>query len=92
MKVVLDTNILVSATINPHEDPAKVLDAWHENRYDLLLSPLILEEIADVIKRPHIRTHLLNLKEYRTIRIVSAADFLKTVESEENRRGLQKAA
>lgn len=55
MRVVLDANVLISATLIPDGIPAKVLDAWRDQRYELLLSPPILEEVADVIRRPRIR-------------------------------------
>jgi putative PIN family toxin of toxin-antitoxin system len=55
MRAVLDTNVLISATLTPYGNPAKVLDAWRAERFDLLLSPPILEEVAEVIRRPHIR-------------------------------------
>jgi hypothetical protein len=55
MRVVLDANVLISATLIPDGTPANVLDAWHDQRYELLLSPPILEEVADVIRRPRIR-------------------------------------
>lgn len=55
MRAILDTNIFISAVINPHGTPAKILDAWRNNQYDLLLSQPMLSEIADVITRPRIR-------------------------------------
>jgi putative PIN family toxin of toxin-antitoxin system len=56
MRVVIDTNVFISAAINPHGAPAKVLDAWRDHQYELIISPSILEEILKVIKRPSIRS------------------------------------
>jgi hypothetical protein len=56
MRVVLDTNVLISAAINPHGAPAQVLDAWRERHYELVVSPSILKEVLAVIKRPTIRS------------------------------------
>ena len=56
MRVVIDTNIFVSAAINPRGALAQVLDAWRDHQYELLISPSILEEVLEVIKRPSIRS------------------------------------
>lgn len=56
MRVVMDTNVFVSAAINPHGAPAQVLDAWRDHQYELVISPSILEEVLEVIKRPSIRS------------------------------------
>lgn len=56
MRVVIDTNVYISAAINPHGIPARVLDAWRDRQFELLISPAILKEIVEVIKRPPIRS------------------------------------
>jgi len=38
MRVVLDTNILLSALINRHGTPAQLIAGWRERRYDLITS------------------------------------------------------
>lgn len=55
MRVVIDTNVFISAAINPHGAPAKVFDAWRDRQYELLISPSILEEVFEVIRRPSLR-------------------------------------
>ena len=47
MKVVLDTNVLMSA-ISFGGAPAKVLDAWRDGVYGLVVSPAIEKEYARV--------------------------------------------
>ena len=42
MRVVLDANVFVSAVLGI---PAKILTAWHAERFHLVISPAILEEI-----------------------------------------------
>lgn len=56
MRVVIDTNVFISAAINPHGAPTQVLDAWRDHQYELVISPSILEEVLEVIKRPSIRS------------------------------------
>jgi len=54
MRVVLDTNIIVSATIarNGHAD--QILRAWYQGEFDLVVSLSVLDEIEDVLTRPRI--------------------------------------
>jgi putative PIN family toxin of toxin-antitoxin system len=54
-RVLLDTNIWISAFINPSGPPARVLEAYTEGRYQLVVSQPLLDEIAVVLSRPRIR-------------------------------------
>lgn len=51
MRIVLDTNVLVSALIGEGK-PAKLVRKILEKRVDLLTSKPILDEFVDVIARP----------------------------------------
>jgi putative PIN family toxin of toxin-antitoxin system len=53
--VLLDTNVWVSAFINPHGFPARLKDAWITGQFDVVVSTPLLEEIADVLTRPRIQ-------------------------------------
>ncbi len=55
MKVVLDANLFVSAAIEAQGNPARILNAWRNDLFDLLLSEEIIREIKDVLGRPRIR-------------------------------------
>jgi putative PIN family toxin of toxin-antitoxin system len=55
VRVVLDTNILLSALIRTDSIPGQILDAWFEDRFVLLSHPLQLEELRVVTRRPQIR-------------------------------------
>lgn len=52
MRVVLDPNVLVSAAISPAGPPRQILTAWTNERFDLIVSPAVLDELADVLARP----------------------------------------
>lgn len=131
LRVVLDTNVLVSHFVLPDQNPTKVLRLAHARAYVLVLSDVLLEEfrgvmrdkleyspaeaalaedsireIAEVVAPVHAvdaiaadeadnrvlecalsggaqiivsgdRRHLLPLKSYRGIRILSPREFLK---------------
>jgi putative PIN family toxin of toxin-antitoxin system len=57
MRVVLDANVIVSALINPQGAPAQVFDTWRAERFQLLMSLAILEEIGRVLRYPKIAAY-----------------------------------
>lgn len=58
MRVILDTNILLSALPSPLGVPAKILDAWERNKFTLVASDELLEELREVARRPFFRARL----------------------------------
>ena len=46
MRVVLDTNVVISATLVRGGNEDRVLRTWRRGRFDLVLSPSILEELG----------------------------------------------
>jgi putative PIN family toxin of toxin-antitoxin system len=58
MRVVLDTNILISALLSEHSPVARLVDLWRAGRFTLLTAPPQLEELARVTRYPKIRDRL----------------------------------
>ena len=52
----LDANVFVSAALSPRGSPAKILTAWRAERFHLVISPAILEDIGRVFHSPKIVT------------------------------------
>lgn len=52
MRIVLDTNVLVSALINPHGPPATVVSSLMSARLTLVFDERILSEYRTVLARP----------------------------------------
>jgi putative PIN family toxin of toxin-antitoxin system len=50
MKIVLDTNVLISG-IFFSGPPSRILSAWVEDKFELVVSPEILAEYRDVLAR-----------------------------------------
>jgi uncharacterized protein len=68
VRVVLDTNVIVSAYIVPNGPPAFVLGLAEARAYGLVVSRAILDEYARVLNYPHVRSlHRKTDKEIRTI-------------------------
>jgi len=59
MRVIVDTNILLSALINPNGLPAQLIDAWRGARFDLITSRDQLLELGGVARRPELRKYIV---------------------------------
>lgn len=55
MRIVLDTNVLLSGLMLPDSTPGRIVAAWRRRNFDLLVSEPMLEEIARVLAYPKIR-------------------------------------
>jgi len=56
VRVILDTNVLLSGVISPRAAPARLIEAWTDRRFTLISHDLQLAEIREVSRRPKIRT------------------------------------
>ena len=84
MRVVLDANIFVSSVLVKQGLPAQIVAAWRERYYDLLMAPVLRDEIARVLAYPHIRrkyriddkdvNDLLDLLDQRALWVEREAD------------------
>ena len=48
MRVVLDTNVLISGLLFPGGPPSQLVDAWRGGAFDLALSDFMIDEITRV--------------------------------------------
>lgn len=51
LRVVLDTNVLVSGLAYPASVPGRIVGAWRQGQLDVALSHHILDELARVLPR-----------------------------------------
>ena len=58
MRVVVDTNILLSGLMLPNSIPGRIVQAWRDNRFELVLSQFQLDEIGRVLAYPKIQKRL----------------------------------
>lgn len=52
MRVVLDTNVLLSALISPHGSPDAIYRAWRAARFEIVTSLTQLEELRSASRYP----------------------------------------
>ena len=57
-RVVIDPGVLVSAAISPQGTPAKLVKAWMDGSFSLLVCPHLLDELERVLSRQKFRRYL----------------------------------
>lgn len=55
IRAVIDTSVWVSAFLHPGGFPDQVVSAWLDGRFEVVISPPILEELEAVLGRPRLR-------------------------------------
>jgi putative PIN family toxin of toxin-antitoxin system len=55
VKAVIDTNIWVSALLNPFGFPARLRKSFERGEFQVVISTPMLEELAEVLNRPKIK-------------------------------------
>jgi putative PIN family toxin of toxin-antitoxin system len=68
MRVVLDTNIIVSALIAPAGKPAAIIDAWLDGKFTLLTCATHLDELQATLHKPRVADLI---KPYKAGRLVN---------------------
>lgn len=63
MRVVLDTNVLISAVLVKSGNPLRIVEMWEAGAFSLILSQEILAEVERVFTYPKIRTRLQSRQE-----------------------------
>jgi len=60
MRIIADANIFVSAALgrSPQSPSVRIIDAALDGRIEVVMSPALLEEVADVLSRSRIRKRL----------------------------------
>ncbi|MGE4226685.1 MAG: putative toxin-antitoxin system toxin component, PIN family [Vicinamibacterales bacterium] len=55
MRVVIDPNVLVSAAISSTGPPRAIITSWTDERFELVISPALIEELRGVLHRSKLR-------------------------------------
>ena len=58
MRIVLDTNVFLSALISPHGTPAAIYIAWRTGKFDIVTSHHQLDEIRRASRYPKFKAIL----------------------------------
>ena len=66
-RAVIDTNVIISAFINPDGPPAGILKAVREGRFVMVTSHAINREVLGVMERPKLRERYNFAREFAAI-------------------------
>jgi putative PIN family toxin of toxin-antitoxin system len=58
LRVVIDTNLLVSYALAKGEILSRLIDHWERGTFVYLTSPPIVEELKEVLQRPYLRAKM----------------------------------
>jgi len=58
VRILLDTNILVSALLSANGPPGQILTAIKQNQHTLVSSSYLTDELRDVCSRKHLRERI----------------------------------
>lgn len=58
VKIVLDTNIIISGLLSKASPPAMLLQAWPESEFSLVTSQHQIAELKRVLEYPHIPSRI----------------------------------
>lgn len=72
MRAVVDPNVLIAAALSRDGSPAKVLTAWLDGHYDLVVSPALLAELTRALAYPRIRARVSEPDAIEFVALVAA--------------------
>ncbi len=67
MRAVLDPNVIVSAVLSSLGTPARLLQAWLQGRFELIVSPLLLAELERTLAYPKLRRRVAPEEAHRIV-------------------------
>lgn len=70
MRVVLDPNVLISSLLSPEGAPARSLRAWLSGEFELVVSPLLLDELERALAYPKLRSRITADESLRFVRLL----------------------
>lgn len=71
VRILLDTNILISGIFIAGSPPARLLGLWHQRRIELVTSRVQLDELRRVLERPKISGRLAKGEAERLLRMLA---------------------
>lgn len=58
MIIVLDTNVIISALLSSEGPPARIIDRWQAEEFDVAISESLLDELERALAYPKVGRHL----------------------------------
>jgi putative PIN family toxin of toxin-antitoxin system len=62
LRAVLDPNVIISGVLSSKGSPARVLKAWREGRFEVVMSPQLLAELRRALAYPKLRVRITEVQ------------------------------
>jgi putative PIN family toxin of toxin-antitoxin system len=62
LRAVLDPNVIISGVLSSKGSPARVLEAWREGRFEVVVSPQLLAELRRALAYPKLRMRITEVR------------------------------
>lgn len=72
MRSVVDANVLISALLARDGTPARLLRAWHDGAFEMIVSGRLLDELARTASYPKIASRIAPERAARFVRMIRA--------------------
>ena len=73
MRAVLDPNVIISAALSPGGSPGRLFRYWFEGAYDLVVSPLLLDELGPALGYSKLRDQVPTNEAKELLELLSRA-------------------
>ncbi|HEX9890234.1 MAG TPA: putative toxin-antitoxin system toxin component, PIN family [Nitriliruptorales bacterium] len=77
MRAVLDVNVLIAAVLSANGAPAAAVRAWLDGAYELVVSPLVLEELERALRYPKLRRRVSTSEARELVDLLGSAGDLR---------------
>lgn len=57
-RIVCDVGVVISGLLSAAGPPGQIVDRWRDGQFDLIVSPLWLDELERVLERPKLARYL----------------------------------
>ena len=74
MRAILDTNVIVAGLLTPVGAPGTLLELHAAGAFELVISPHLLEELREVLARPHLADRLVVTVDEITTMLATGAE------------------
>ncbi|RJR19831.1 MAG: putative toxin-antitoxin system toxin component, PIN family [Desulfobacteraceae bacterium] len=75
MRIVLDTNVMISGMLNPSGPPGKIIDLLRSGALQLVVDDRILSEYTDVLRRRYFLRYFGESERERVIEYISGNSY-----------------
>lgn len=70
MRAVLDPNVIISALLSPSGSPAMVLRLWLDGAFEVVVSPLLVEELERALGYPKLRARVTMAESHELVELL----------------------